>query len=43
MMASAAVANPQTFNRYSYVTNSPLTQIDPTGMFGISPGGSQLG
>ena len=43
LMASAAPANPQTFNRYSYVSNSPLTQIDPTGMFGISPGGSQLG
>jgi RHS repeat-associated protein len=43
LMGSAAVANPQTFNRYSYVTNSPLTRIDPTGLFGISPGGSQLG
>ena len=43
LMASASAANPQTFNRYSYVTNSPLTQIDPSGMFGISPGGSQLG
>jgi RHS repeat-associated protein len=43
LMASAVTSNPQTFNRYSYVTNSPLTQIDPTGMFGISPGGSQLG
>jgi RHS repeat-associated protein len=43
LMASATPANPQTFNRYSYVTNSPLTQIDPSGMFGISPGGSQLG
>ena len=43
LMASAQPSNPQTFNRYSYVTNSPLTQIDPSGMFGISPGGSQLG
>jgi RHS repeat-associated protein len=43
LMASASTANPQTFNRYSYVTNSPLTQIDPSGMFGISPGGSQFG
>lgn len=43
MMASATPANPQSFNRYTYVSNSPLTQVDPTGMFGISPGGSQLG
>jgi len=31
-------ANPQTFNRYSYVLNSPLTLIDPTGMLTIDPG-----
>ncbi|HEX6045429.1 MAG TPA: RHS repeat-associated core domain-containing protein, partial [Pyrinomonadaceae bacterium] len=37
MMASAALGNPQTFNRYSYVTNSPVTQIDPTGMSCINP------
>ena len=43
LMASAVTANPQTFNRYSYVGNSPLTLIDPSGMFGISPGGSSLG
>jgi RHS repeat-associated protein len=43
LMASATPVNPQTFNRYSYVLNSPLTLVDPTGMFGISPGGSQLG
>jgi hypothetical protein len=42
-MASAVPANPQSFNRYSYVLNSPVDAIDPTGMFGISPGGSQLG
>ncbi len=36
LMASAVTANPQTFNRYSYVTNSPLTLIDPTGMLGIN-------
>jgi RHS repeat-associated protein len=43
LMASASTANPQTFNRYTYVSNSPLTQIDPTGMFGICPGGGQIG
>jgi hypothetical protein len=42
-MASASPLNPQTFNRYSYVGNSPLTMIDPTGMFGICPGGGQIG
>lgn len=42
-MASASTANPQTFNRYAYVSNSPLTQIDPTGMFGICLGGGQIG
>ena len=43
LMASASPANPQTFNRYSYVGNSPLTVIDPSGMFGICPGGGQGG
>lgn len=36
--ASAVTSNPQTFNRYSYVLNSPLTLIDPTGMLTIDPG-----
>jgi len=43
LMESAVTANPQTFNRYSYVTNSPLTLVDPTGEFGICPGGGQGG
>jgi RHS repeat-associated protein len=43
LTASAVIANPQTFNRYSYVTNSPINMIDPSGMFGICPGGGQGG
>jgi len=34
---SMVPANPQTFNLYSYVTNSPLTLIDPTGMSSTCP------
>jgi RHS repeat-associated protein len=36
-MPSAIPANPQTFNRYSYVSNSPVNLIDPSGMLGIIP------
>ena len=32
LLASAYVAHPQTFNRYSYVLNSPLTLTDPEGL-----------
>jgi RHS repeat-associated protein len=32
LLASGKSANPQTFNRYSYVMNSPLRFTDPTGM-----------
>jgi RHS repeat-associated protein len=39
LMASANTGDPQTLNRYTYVINRPLSLIDPTGMFGVSPGG----
>lgn len=43
LTGSARPANPQTFNRYSYVTNSPLKRIDPSGMFGVTPEGGCVG
>ncbi|MBK7706072.1 MAG: RHS repeat-associated core domain-containing protein [Acidobacteria bacterium] len=32
LLASGKNANPQTFNRYTYVLNSPLVNTDPTGL-----------
>ncbi len=32
MIASATIKNPQTFNRYSYVLNSPYKLVDPLGL-----------
>ena len=42
-MASAVTANPQTLNRYSYVTNSPLSLIDPTGLSATCSGSDHPG
>jgi len=32
LAASAGLTNPQSWNRYAYVLNNPLTLVDPTGM-----------
>lgn len=37
--ASVNPADPQTWDRYAYVRNSPLEMTDPTGMDGEDPGG----
>src|SRR6185503_6752796 len=37
LLASAVPGNPQTFNRYNYVANSPINLIDPTGMYIACP------
>jgi RHS repeat-associated protein len=34
--ASAQLANPQSWNRYSYVENDPVNRVDPSGLDGIS-------
>jgi RHS repeat-associated protein len=37
LMASASIKNPQTFNRYSYVLNSPYKYTDPLGLIAGKP------
>jgi RHS repeat-associated protein len=34
---SMSIANPQSFNRYSYVQNDPVNFVDPTGLYGYIP------
>ena len=38
LTASANVKNPQTFNRYSYVLNSPYKYTDPLGLISVTTG-----
>src|ERR1043165_8349071 len=32
-LEAASLTNPQTWNRYAYVTNNPLTAVDPLGLY----------
>ncbi len=38
LTASASIGNPQTFNRYSYVLNSPYKYADPLGLLPVTTG-----
>lgn len=38
LTASASIKNPQTFNRYSYVLNSPYKFVDPLGLISVTTG-----
>ncbi len=37
--AGASLTDPQTWNAYAYVRNSPLHMVDPSGMSGFASGG----
>jgi len=41
-LAAANFTNPQTWNRYAYVTNMPLNTVDPLGLFSIEFAGEWL-
>jgi len=41
--AGGSINDPQSWNRYSYVRNSPMTMIDPTGTLAATPGGDPDG
>ena len=36
-LAAVDITNPQTWNRYPYVGNQPLSNVDPLGLFGCGP------
>ena len=39
-LAAVDPGNPQTWNRYAYVGNNPLTYVDPLGLFMVGPCGA---